>query len=661
VTDENVLEIALRDLNVQQRAVVVAHEGPLLCVAGAGSGKTTTLTRRVVHMIASGIPPQSILLLTFTRAAAGEMLRRARTLHSDAQHVVGGTFHSIATMTLREYAGAVDLASSFAVLDPEDCEDIIRLLMGDVDRDEKNYPRPSVIQKCVSHAYNTRQKLRPVLSAKYPDWLWRADFIEDIARRFVVYKKERGLLDYDDLLTYYAALLKHPEIGRVLRQRHRFVMIDEYQDCNAIQLDIVYSLGGGHGNVMVVGDPAQAIYGFRGSAPATMFHFLERFPAATILPLETNYRSTQPILALANAVDRSMHPRFERELRAQHNGLAEKPILVQALNTRDEPHVLCNRILNDHAKGRPFTDHAVLVRAMYVARAVEAAFIEHRIPYLVRGGIRITEAAHVKDLLCLGRIVDNLRHEPAWLRLLQRTPRIGAKTAEAILREITVAATPGEAVTKLREVSKVRGLALGPIADAIAAVAMEGPLTDRFGCGLVALEPLLQKHYDQEWQDRKRDLDAVITIASSFSRLEEFLTAMALDVSFDRRSRLSQGVIPETDVVTISTIHSAKGLEWNVVHIPGFIAGNYPSVFANTDAELEEELRCLYVAVTRARNDLIVYRSLADDRRGVLQECRYWKTIERYCAVVPQSSLETPSTSAHVAKLDVGPQLTEIF
>ena len=654
------LEIALQGLNEDQIRVVTTHDGPVLCVAGAGSGKTTTLVRRVVHMIGSGIDPKSILLLTFTRAAAKEMLSRAKSLSPQAVGVSGGTFHSIGTMVLREYAKVLGLADNFTVLDPEDCDDVIKLITADMERDRDPYPRASTIRNCISFAYNTETKLKNAVKLRAPDWAHRAAFIQDVAQKFVAYKRARSLVDYDDILIYWASLLSNEDIAATLRARWPYLMIDEHQDSNALQLKIIYRLAGPNGNVLVVGDPAQAIYGFRGSAPATIFDFKNQYGDAEVILLETNYRSVSGIVELANSIDKSMRPRFSRKLVAHSLEQHDRPCLVRTIDSDDEGEMVTQCIADDFEATGTYSGHAVLARSMYMLRRIEGALLAKKIPYIVRGGIRITEAAHVKDLLCLARIFENPKHEPAWLRLLTKIPRVGNKKAAAALRSMGNDQSLERALGNLERESEKLGFSTALIRSSLAAFQRNETIASRLEVASNTIEPLLKPTYD-DWEERKLDFDALFAIAAQYSTLGEFLEAVTLDFSVDKARRFDSSARLEDGYVTLSTIHSAKGLEWENVYIPSFIEGNYPSMMAKSPQERQEELRCLYVAVTRAKRNLYFYRPLRSSNDVPCRDSEYWPLISKHVDIFDSPQIRERKASKEGYSVDPSQELSSIF
>jgi len=602
------IEDILSGLNPGQREAVSAVDGAYLVVAGAGSGKTTVLSRRVAALIKIGIDPSSILLLTFTRAAAKNMIERAKKLSPGAVDVVGGTFHSIAHKLVVENHNLFRLPEKPTILDPEDVKSAFRKIAAEIGGKDENLPKASLIAKAHSYAINTKRELDDVVWDRHPQFSYAIDFIVQCSRRYREYKAERGLLDYDDLLVAWDKMMDHPQVGEAVRQSFRYVLVDEHQDSNAIQCSIIEKLGGHKPNVMAVGDPAQAIYAFRGSAPRTMFAFRECWPDCRIINLDTNYRSGEDILGVANAIDRSMHERFDRELRPAPGAYGETPALVTVPTLDDEAVYVAERILENKADGIDLSDQAVLVRSMSAARHIEAEFVRRRIPYKVSGGIRISDAAHIKDILCLARTVVNILDEPAWTRVLTMAKGVGDKKAEAVYREISKTFSvegmfdPSDRILEMCRKSPD----IGRITEARRILGAGGPPLEAIHNAVAALDELFGFRYE-DWKSRKTDIEAVAGLAEGHDTLDSFLSNVVLDHSVDKKANV-QPSEDEERPVTLSTVHSAKGLEWDVVFIPSFVDGHMPSVFAKEPEEFEEEKRILYVAFTRPRKSLHVVK-----------------------------------------------------
>lgn len=596
----------LDGLNPQQSAAVAHRHGPAVVIAGPGAGKTRVLTARSAALLQEGVKPERILLLTFTRAAANTMMARARSADERAEFLTAGTFHSWGIRIINANAHVFGLEKEFTMLDQDDVAELVKRAMEPLKGGEKNWPRASTVAKMISYSTNTRMPIAEVIERRYPDYAELADEIGEVRDALVEMKIEKGLIDYDDVLTYLAMLLEDDEIGQKIREQYDYVMVDEYQDTNELQLQIVHGLVGDNGNVMIVGDPSQSIYGFRGGAPATMTRFRESYPGTRILPLEINYRSTPEIIELVNAIDGRMDIGFDRTLKAGRSS-GKRPVIVDVTDNSAEAAAIADAILADKANGGEISDHAVLVRSTPSARRIETEFISRNIPHTVKGGVRIDEAAHIKDLLSIGRISVNIGHEPAWLRMLSRFRKIGAKAAESIAARTMTAFTLDEACSILREEGEKRKTELATLAEAIEAVAANQLVAEGLEAAMAVMRPVWASIWDEDWSSRERDLEAVLLIAEEHPTMEGFLTTITLDASMDR-DRTGQREKTEEDPVTISTIHSAKGLEWKHVHIPAFVQGGLPSLFAQNEDDHAEELRIAYVAVSRAEKTLSLYR-----------------------------------------------------
>lgn len=622
-------------LNPEQRAAVEAIDGPVLVVAGAGSGKTTLIGRRVAHMIRSGIRPEEIMLLTFTRASARDMIERAMRIEPAAKRVMAGTFHSVAMRLIRANHGVLGLPASLSVLDPSDVTDVMRRLMADRDdvQFESNKPRPATVAKAVSFAANTLLSLHEVIARRYNDYVHATEFMEELQAAYKAYKVERNLLDYDDLLHAFQALAADSDVGPVLRRQYPYVLVDEHQDSNASQVGILYAMGGDAPNVLAVGDPAQSIYAFRGSAPATMFDFVQHWPSTRIFKLETNYRSVPEILGVANAVDLAMAERFDRALVPSRPSEGYAPLLVRVPDPQAEASFVVQTVLAGKRDGTELKDQAILVRSIHVARLIEGELASRRVPYRVLGGLRIDEAKHVKDVVCLARVCVNPSDEPAWVRLLLLVPGVGEKKAAKLAVEILQDPTPqaaagvlrGAAVKNQMALVLANALDLGIYADSDAATSIERLVQ--------CFEPLLEREYGDEWKTRRSDIEAVATIARGHASLGEFLNVLTIDLSMERKGRTGDVDLEETPL-TLSTIHSAKGLEWNTVIIPSFFHGHIPSMYADGFDEREEELRVFYVAATRAKSRLLFVKPAASSNGFINSDSPFEATIRPFCSQI---------------------------
>lgn len=600
-------EDLLQGLDDEQRAAVMHREGPAIVIAGPGSGKTHTLTTRAAALLSEGVAPEAIMMITFTRNAAKGMVRRASALDPRAAYMTAGTFHAVGSRIVQANYALLGCDRPFTVLDGDDVEQLLKRHIEEVRHGAKNWPRASTIAKVISYATNTGLGIEESLNLRAPDYKHLAEEITDIAERHAIHKLDNGLLAYDDILTMWAALLEDDEIGLELRSRWRYIMLDEQQDANWLQQQVVQGLAGPGGNVMAVGDPSQSIYGFRGSAPGVLRKFQVLHPDVKVYKISSNYRSTKAIVELSSAIDRHIDTGFTRDLRSVTGRIGEKPVILDVHDAATQAQVIADAILADKSAGGELNDHAVLVRSMTNARRIEAEFLSRKIPFTVQGGTRIDEAAHIRDLLSVARLAGNLQHEPAWIRLLTRFPRIGDKAAGDISKQTMACANIDEAVDVLRREGASRRTGLATLGDAIIAVARDGSPADRLERVITEMSDVWKEVWTDDWKTRARDLEAVVMIAQEHGTMADFLTAITLDGSIDREGTVATDK-PDEMPVTISTVHGAKGLEYRHVHIPSFIQGGMPSMFANTPEDKDEERRVAFVAVTRAKDTLTFYR-----------------------------------------------------
>jgi DNA helicase-2/ATP-dependent DNA helicase PcrA len=625
------IENILQGLNREQRQAAEAVDGAYLVVAGAGSGKTTVLSRRVAALVEAGINPSSILLLTFTRFAAKNMLDRAKRITPAAADVVGGTYHSIAHRLVLENHRMFRLPEKPTFLDPDDVTSAFKKIALSLGGKDENMPKGSALAKAHSFSVNTKRSLEDVVHDRFHEFSYAVDFFQKCAEEYKTYKRTRGLLDYDDLLVAWDNMMDHPVIGAAVRDRFKYVLVDEDQDSNAIQCSIVAKLGGDNPNVMVVGDPAQSIYAFRGAAPRTMFEFIERWPHATTIKLNTNYRSTEEILTIANSVDRDMRERFDRELLPAPGSVGETPIMTQVVDYEAEAKYIADKILDRKDDGVDLEEQAILVRSMNTARHIEAELVRRRIPYKVSGGIKINDAAHIKDMLCMARCAANPLDEPAWLRVLTMARTVGEKKASQVYTKIADAVSEsflGDPCEIIVDMCK-KSPDAGPISDAYRILAAGGPPVEILERAMTVVEDIFKRRYD-DWSARKSDISAVIGLAEGQESLDSFLSTMSLDYSIDKKREIT-GEMQEENPVTISTVHSAKGLEWDVVYIPSFIQGHLPSAYANSYEQIEEEKRVLYVAVTRPRKFLEITKPTTGYKGVFLQQSNFEYMIAPFC------------------------------
>jgi DNA helicase II / ATP-dependent DNA helicase PcrA len=622
----------LSGLNARQQEAVLhgsptpKDAGPLLVIAGAGSGKTLTLASRVAQLVISGIERQRILLLTFSRLAAAEMLRRAERMlgqvTQQASHRVmppvrkgsfawAGTFHSVAQRLLRLYARELGLVPSFTILDRADSQDLLDLLRHDLghSRQMRRFPKKGTCLGIYSRAVNAQEPLEETLRVHFP---WCAEWKDELRHLFGAYaeRKQRDhTLDYDDLLLCWGHLMSEPELARRVRSRFDQVLVDEYQDTNALQAQILYGLKPDGRGLTVVGDDAQSIYAFRAATVRNILDFPAQFsPSARVVMLEQNYRSVPPILAAANAVMDQAKERFTKNLFSRRDG-TRKPILVTAFDEAAQADYVAEQALAQREEGLKLKRQAVLFRAAHHSAALELELARRNIPFVKYGGLRFLEAGHVKDLLCLLRWAENPRDAVAAFRTLQLLPGVGPAFAERALAHLS---SREDDFAALADILPPKAALEGMRALAQLMVALTRP--GRAWAGQVGearqfYEPQMQRIYDHA-QVRGGDLDALERMADSHQSRERFLADLTLDPP-EATSDEAGTPLHDEDYLVLSTIHSAKGREWDSVFVLNVTDGGIPACrSAGSQTEIDEERRLLYVAMTRARDSLHLIQPL---------------------------------------------------
>jgi DNA helicase-2/ATP-dependent DNA helicase PcrA len=627
------LASALDGLNEEQRLAAAHPGGPLLILAGAGTGKTRTLVARAAWLCEQGIQPSRILLLTFTRRAADDMLSRAAPRARSANgRITGGTFHAIAHRIIRQHAESFSLPPQFTVIDPADVTDLLDARRADhgLVGTQRRGPRAAACAEIYTRCVNTQTTVADVVRGGFP---WCTDYAGQLAelfRAYVAHKRSHALVDFDDLLLLWRAALADPAAGPVLRNMFDAVLVDEYQDVNAVQADIVRLLAPEAGCLTCVGDDAQAIYAFRGADPEHLRQLSVTFPDLTVIRLVRNYRSRQAVLRLANTV-RPQSSGLELALTAAR-GAGAVPMLVRCHDEATQAREICARVLDAHEAGLDLHDQAVLVRAAHHSDVLEIELAARGIPFVKYGGLRFTEAAHVKDFLAAARIVANPADDVAWFRVLRLHEGIGVVHARRII-DVLHPAEPApldrwkDAVDAApRRAREDLAATIGGLAGA-AAVAPPGELAATI---LAALQNPLRARYPDA-DIRIADLERLADAAASRPSLHDALVELALDPPVSA-SDLAGPPRHDEDFLVISTVHSAKGLEWPVVHLPHLIDGAVPSDMALASRDgLAEERRLFYVAVTRARDQLFLYapmrlhhhRLASDDRHSYGQLSRF--------------------------------------
>ncbi len=638
-----------KELNEAQYEAVMTTDGPLLIVAGAGTGKTRTLVYRVARLIETGARPESVLLLTFTRRSAQGMLSRAAQLADErCQRVSGGTFHSLAHATLRRHSELTGVHRMFTVFDQSDTEDLIDLVrrQSGVAAKDRQFPRKRTIGAIFSMAANKLLSVEDVVKYYYPQFLWAIDDLDNLLKAFEQYKRERHLLTYDDLLVRLCEALENSEELRVkLSNQYRFTMVDEYQDTNRLQAQIVRLMAAAHDNVAVVGDECQSIYSFRGASFRNMLEFPELFPGAKVIKLEENFRSTQPILDLANAIISDADESYAKQLFSRTTEGAP-PVLVNATDENEQSRFVAQRIEELHEEGVPYQEMAVLFRAGSHSFDLEIELGKHGIPFRKFGGIRFVESAHIKDVLAFLRVVVNPSDTISWYRMLKLVDHIGDATVQQILEHLSVerkefrTARAKEGLFKKLKTFPARASyqdQLARLANVLQTL-LESKENKTVRSQISAIErfykPILQATYDDHPR-RQREIEHLASIARRYKTAEELLADAALDPS---EMALAEASARGQGFVTLSTVHSAKGLEWSALFAIWMVDGWFPSL-RSYDAfeDLEEERRLLYVAATRAKEHLYfvspmnVYESAASSGT--------FGGVSRFLELVPETLL----------------------
>jgi DNA helicase-2/ATP-dependent DNA helicase PcrA len=639
-----------KELNEQQHAAVTAAPGPSLVIAGAGSGKTRTLTYRVAYLLEHGVAADRILLLTFTNKAAREMMRRvADLLGHELQALWGGTFHSIGARLLRRHAELLGYRKDFTIMDRDDSSDLIKTCIAEAEIDVKatRFPKADVLADVFSKALNTRRSVAETVAQEYDYFSTLAPQIEDIAKRFTARKRAANVMDFDDLLVLWLRLLQeHTEVREYYQGRFQFILVDEYQDTNKLQSELIDLLAARHKNLMVVGDDSQSIYAWRGANFRNILEFPQRYPGAKMYKIETNYRSTPEILALANAAIAPNIHQFAKQL-APARKSGTKPVLVTCNDGGEQASFVAQRALELREEGINLNDMAVLYRSHFHALELQLEFTRRNIPFSITSGIRFFEQAHIKDVAAYIKLVSNPTDELAFKRLIQMLPGIGGKGAEKLWQrfseqysvnsnqspeptsEAIAAAWDPEGEFNDAKIDsqtpKPPGPPIAPALQKCAAAVPKKSVTAWAGFAITisqleaepvhsspsqmirhiieaGYEDYLQENF-ANYRQRLEDLEQLASFALQFKSTEEFLTQLSLLTNVEAED--NQSSVKDTEQIKLSTIHQAKGLEFDVVFIIMLCDGLFPSSRSveSTDGE-EEERRLFYVAITRARNEL---------------------------------------------------------
>jgi DNA helicase II / ATP-dependent DNA helicase PcrA len=604
------------ELNEQQHAAVTAPPGPLLVIAGAGSGKTRTLTYRVAYLLENGVDPRNILLLTFTNKAARQMLDRvANLLPVDASGLWGGTFHSIGNRMLRRHGSALGFSSGFTIMDREDQKDLLNSVVASsgIDPKEIRFPKGDVLADIFSFVVNTERPIEELLAEKFPYFLPLLEQIKDVQARYERRKKSTNSMDFDDLLEKTLRMLKeHEEIAAFYRRQFQFILVDEYQDTNKIQADFIDLLAAEHQNVMVVGDDAQSIYSWRGANFQNILAFPRRYPNAQVFKIELNYRSVPEILQVANASISANLQQFRKNLSATRLTNSVKPAMVALNDGGEQAQFIAQRILELRDEDVELNEIAVLYRAQYHAVELQLELSRRGIPYQITSGIRFFEQAHIKDVAAFIRFVANPQDEVAFKRMVRLLPGIGGKSADNLWRSWEESLNQNAVIVSWSD--RLLPMSVGSrgkrswqqLADTLDEIAPGGEPKQPTEMIMSIVEAIYDDYAKANFANyelRKEDLAQLAAFARQFKDIHEFLSQLALISNVDAEPAVNQA--GEKEAVNLSSVHQAKGLEFHTVFVIWLTDGMFPSSRSlETREAIEEERRLFYVAITRAKDEL---------------------------------------------------------
>ena len=600
-----------KELTEEQLPVVTAPGGPMLVIAGAGSGKTRTVTYRVAYLVESGVPLDRILLVTFTNKAAKEMLSRVELLlKRDVKGIWGGTFHHVGNIILRKHAKLIGYEPNYTILDRADSKELIDACIGEANIDVKarRFPKGETLQSIFGLAVNKNKPALDIIAYNYPQFEPLTGEIENIFERYQQRKKKNNLMDFDDLLYFWWKLMaENPEVAGSYAEKFLHILVDEYQDTNLIQAKTIDILAARHRNIMVVGDDSQSIYSFRGAHFKNIMNFPKVYPAAKFYKLEINHRSTPEILNLANQSISQASEKFNKTLRACRPA-GERPIFTPLTSVHEQAAFVAQRMLELREEGASLNDMAVLYRSHYQSMEIQMELTKRGIPFEIRSGLRFFEEAHIKDVLAYLKVFHNPRDEISWSRILKLLDRVGPRTAEKIFQHLAQSPGPLEEIFSeiiLRLVPKGGERAFREFLELLKR------LKEKEASPAEMIKTIAESNYEDylrsqypNYQERLEDLEQLGSYALQFKDLEELLSALAL-VSGIEAETVVEGEEGEKEACILSTIHQAKGLEWKIVFIVWLADGRFPSYLSfGKEEEMEEERRLFYVAVTRAKDEL---------------------------------------------------------
>jgi len=595
-------EISYQDiLNEKQLNIVKNAEGPCLVLAGAGSGKTRVLVYRVCYLIENGVSPSNILLLTFTNKAAKEMIERIEKILSVyPKGLIGGTFHHVANLLLRIYGREININPNFTIIDEEDSISILKEIIENTKRKDE-FPHPSKIKEFISLSINKCESLKETIITNFPEYTHLISDVEKINKEYQKVKRNLNQLDYDDLLIYWYKMMRDEKTGAKISNRFKYILVDEYHDTNKLQGKILYLLSKTHRNIMVVGDDAQSIYSFRGATISNIMEFPKIYPDAKTFYLDINYRSTPEILNFANDVISHNKVQFPKKLISiRKNGV--KPVVVKCRNMKEEAIFVSQRINKLLELGIEPKDIGVLFRSRYQAAELEIELSKLKIPYIIRGGLRFFEQAHIKDIVAYYRIIENFKDVLSWKRIFNLSEGIGEKTTKNLV-DLILKTENFEEFKKILKDIKLREKGKDSLNKNIELIENLKILSLPDGIELIlnsGYKNYLTKKY-RDYTERMEDIKNLKEIVSLYSNISDFLSEASLQ-------EYSKGESPNVkNAIILSTIHQAKGLEWRIVFIIGVSDNHFPHPYSKNDISLlEEERRIFYVAITRAKEDLYI-------------------------------------------------------
>lgn len=625
-------------LNPAQYQAVMHQSGPILLIAGAGTGKTRTLIYRVARLVESGVDPSNILLLTFTRRAAGEMIRRAtQLLDARCQRVEGGTFHHYCSKLLHQFSKSIGYPENFTIIDSSDAMELIQLIRSreDLSKTKTRFPKKTTLYSIFSTSVNKQISVRDTVESEYPQFTGHIESITAIFNKYREYKGKNYVMDFDDLLLNTIQLFQdNSNLLEQISSNHQHVMVDEYQDTNSLQAELTRYFSSVHKNVMAVGDDAQSIYSFRGADHKNMMRFPEIYPGTELIKLEENYRSTQRILDVANSVLEQAKEKFEKKLYTKRE-VGDHPGLVKSANMNDQSRFITQMILNLREQGYELNDIAVLFRNGRDSFDLEVMLNRKNIPYIKYGGLKFTEAAHIKDVLAHLRVLINPKDSISWNRVLMLIEGIGPKTADDLYHWAQGGGNPlrPDKAPNMSDRYILQLRALGELFKRLND--LQGSITEQLQAVVNYYSHFCKKRFD-DYPKRMKDLETFVDISGTYQSLESMIEEIALD-PIESTAIDTESAKKEESPLILSTIHSSKGLEWNVVFLIQCLDGIIPSGYAIDDPDqMDEEIRLLYVAVTRAKDSLfLTYPALFQSRYG-----DYFSNPSRFLEQIPENEIE---------------------